>query len=207
MVPWQGLPPDSIRSAIRHVLSAAEYDWRPAPRPSLWSKVMSLLARALAWLDHLHETAPPAYYAVIGLMVAILVAIVAHFVYVWWRTVRAVAPPGASPPATGEVIDAAWHLREAHRHGAAGRYAQALGHRYVALMLTLERQRALQFDPSRTPAEYAREMRLDETGRAGFTELVESLYRHLFGGVPCTADTWTEFDQRAERVGRGVATA
>src|SRR5439155_16915477 len=89
----------------------------------------------------------------------------------------------------------------------AGRYAEALAHRFVSLILELERRHALTFHPSKTPAEYVREARLDESGRASLADLVARLYRHLFGAVPCDANVYREFGVAAETVFRHVATA
>jgi len=93
------------------------------------------------------------------------------------------------------------------RSWRAGRYAEALAHRFVALVLDLERRRALAFHPSKTPAEYVGEARLDAAGRASLAELVARLYRHLFGGVPCDAGGYREFGAAADEVGRHVAPA
>ena len=67
----------------------------------------------------------------------------------------------------------------------AGRYAEALGQRFLALVLELDRRKALRFHASKTPAEYVGEARLTDRGRASLAGLVAQLYRHLFAAVPC----------------------
>lgn len=208
---WQAalppLPPDSVRAALRHVFAAREYDWHPSVRESFLSKLFVLVARVLAWFDQLHETHPAGYWILIGLMVAMLLAILAHFGTLVWRAFH--PAPAAARPLGGEAAephDAEWHLAEARRLGLAGRYADALGHRFLALVLELERRRLVQFHRSKTPAEYVADAQLGEAQRRALAELVGVLYRHLFGGAPCDAAVWSDFQQRAELVGSRVAT-
>lgn len=204
---WQAPPADSIRAAVQHVFAAREYDWRSRVRTSLWTKAWNLFLRVLAWLDQLHDTHPVGYWALIGLMAAMLAAILVHFGFVLWRVLRPVAPARAAVAAAPPPRDARWHLAEARRLAAAGRHADALGHRYLALVLDLDRRGALRFHPSKTPAEYLHEARFDAQGQSGFTDLVWSLYRHLFGGAPCDAEAWAAFDRAADSLSVHVAPA
>src|SRR5947208_14696553 len=105
------------------------------------------------------------------------------------------------------LADARAQRVRAEELARAGRYAEALAHRFVALVLDLERRRALAFHPSKTPAEYVGEARLDAAGRASLAGLVGRLYRHLFGGVPCDEGGYREFGAAADELGRHVAPA
>jgi|SRR5579859_6478256 len=205
MSAWQGPSADSVRTAVHQVFAAREYDWSAPGRQSLWVKALQLFGRLLAWLDRLRQVHPMGYRGVIGLLILMLAAILAHFGVIVWRAFRPLRSTPAAIPAATLVRDAHWHLAEAARLSEAGRFAEALGHRFLALVLTLDRRRAVRFDPSKTPAEYAREAQLDDAGRDDFTGLVGTLYLHVFGGVPCTADVWVEFDRRADLVGTHVA--
>src|SRR5207245_9327861 len=102
------------------------------------------------------------------------------------RIVRPGARAGA--PATrgqpGIIVNAAWHVARAEELARAGRYAEALAHRFLAAVLELDRIGALRFHASKTPAEYVGEARLDESGRASPGRTVGERYRHLFGAVP-----------------------
>ena len=167
---------------------------------------MKLFQQALEWLEHLRLVFPIHYYILLGVLTLLLIVILVHLVSVVRRSLRPVAGPGAPAVVLGPVRDAAWHLAEALRLSAAGRFAEALAHRFLAAVLDLDARRVLQFHPSKTPAEYAREARLDEIGRSELAELVASLYRHLFGGAPCDAAEWRRFDARAGGIGLHAAT-
>ena len=203
----QGVPTDSVRQAVREVFARPEYQW--GERSQLlqwlvdwWRKLMS----ALASLDTSH---PILGRVVVWAAVAALVAVLAHFGYVAWRIYRAtVRPLRASPAPTGMRLEDARAYRErADALARAGRYSAALAYRFIVLLLELERAHAVQFDPSKTPAEYIGEARLDAEARASFVGLVERLYRHVFGAEPCDARAYDEFGAAAQWVTQHVASA
>lgn len=206
-VVWQAASADSIRLAVQEVFSAREYDWRFRARSSMWSHVWSWFLRLLEWLDRLHDTHPVGYWALIGLLILMLAVILGHFIYVLWRSLHPSGPVSMPAAAAPAPRDARWHKAEARRLAAAGLLTEALGHRYLAMVLDLDRRGALRFHPSKTPAEYVREAQLDAVGHSGFAELVWTLYRHLFGGVPVAADDWVAFDHAAESLSVHVAPA
>ena len=61
---------------------------------------------------------------------------------------------------------------------------------FVALALTLEGQGLLQYHPSKTPAECAREARLAGSDRERLRDLVRSLYSYAFGGRSIAPDDY-----------------
>jgi hypothetical protein len=191
------VPADSLRAVLRAVFAGRAYQWRPR---RTWSWLVDLFQRIGDWLDALHILHPIIYYALLGVMTAVLLAIVAHFSYLVWRSLRPMLPAPGVAVSTAPIRDAAWHLAEARRLSAAGRYAEALGHRFVALVLQLDERRAVRFDPAKTPAEYVREARLDDVGRSELALLVTRLYHHVFGGAPCGPDDWGLFDRAARAV-------
>lgn len=202
------VPPDSLRAVLRAVFQAAEYRWRtPAPRGRGWPA--ELVGQMLAWLDRLREAYPERYYALLTVLTLVLLLIAAHLASVVWRSLRApvAAAPESGGPGPRPARDAAWHLAEARRSSAAGRYAEALGHRFAALVLELDRRRVVGFHPAKTPAEYATEARLDAAGRTALAQLVQALYRHLFGGLPCGPAEWEAFDRRAAALTGGGGAA
>lgn len=194
--------PDSVRAALREVFSAHEYDW--VERTNVLSWLREQYLRLLDWFAGLEQTSPAGYYLLLIAMIIVLMAIFAHFAYVVWHAFRPVSPQtGGARAAAPTARDAAWHLAEARRLSDAGRYAEALGHRFLGLVLELEGRKALTFHVSKTPAEYVDEVRLDGEGRGRFRLLVLALYRHLFGGVPCTEAAWSGFDREAGELAGG----
>jgi hypothetical protein len=197
-------PPDSLRAALREVFAARDYDWGLRSGALIWLREQYV--RLLAWLAGLEQSHPATYYVLLAAVLLVLLAIIAHVAYVLSRAFRPVTPEAALGPVAGPgPRDAGWHLAEAARLGATGRYGEALSHRFLALLLELEGRKALHFHVSKTPAEYVTEARLDGEGRGRLRLLVLALYRHLFGGVPCTAAEWNIFDREAAELGARVA--
>ena len=163
----------------------------------------------LDWLDRLADVHPAAFNLLLAALIIVLVALLVHVAYVVWRIVRVSARTGGASPAGAAAIvrDASAHLARAAELARAGRYAEALGHRFVAVVLELEEAGAARFHLSKTPAEYVGEVRLDEEGRATFASLVGQLYRHLFGAVPCGEMEYLAFGETAGRVTRHVVPA
>jgi hypothetical protein len=198
--------PDSLAAALRAVFAAREYQWKKTATSHTWAWLMERLQRAVEWLEHLRLAFPIHYYILLGVLALVLIVVLVHLTWVVRRSFRPVQRVGAPAAMTGPIRDAAWHLAEALRLGAAGRFAEALAHRFLAAVLDLDARRVLQFHPSKTPAEYAREARLDDFGRSELADLVASLYRHLFGAAPLDAAEWQRFDARAAGIELHAAT-
>jgi hypothetical protein len=188
---------------LRAVFAAREYRWTATSNTWVW--LMERLQRALEWLQNLRLVFPIYYYVLLGVLILLLIAIVGHLTWVIWRSLRPAARSAARPALMGPVRDAAWHQAEALRLSAAGQFAEALAHRFLAAVLDLDARRVLQFHPSKTPAEYANEAQLDDIGRSELADLVASLYRHLFGGAPCDTVEWRRFDAQAAGIGLHAA--
>lgn len=200
----QHVDPDSLAAVLRAVFAAREYQWTGTNNTWVW--LMERVQRALEWLETLRLAFPVHYYILLGVLALLLIAMLVHVTWVVWRSLRPASGVGAPTAVTGPVGDAAWYLAEALRLGAAGRFAEALAHRFHAAVLDLDARRVLQFHPSKTPAEYVREARLDDIGRSELADLVAILYRHLFGGAPCDAAEWHRFEARAAGIGLYAAT-
>jgi hypothetical protein len=160
-------------------------------------------------LDRLAHQHPAGFDILVGALGVVLLLLLVHIGYVLWRIVRPSARTGEAVPGGGAplVLDARAHLARAAALALAGRYAEALGHRFLAVVLELEEAGAARFHRSKTPAEYVGEARLDEAGRATFAELVGQLYRHLFGAVPCEEAEYVAFGRAAQQVTRHVVSA
>lgn len=195
----QGTAPDSLRRVLDEVFARPEYLWAETRHPL--ELMADLWRRLAAWLDALERSSPGLYQLLFLALVAVLLALVMHLGYVLWRvlhpTTGARSPTAAGPAG---AADARAHLTRAEELARAGRYAEALAHRFLGLVLQLERARALVFHPSKTPAEYVAEARLDAAGRASLADLVGRLYAHLFGAQPCDEVAYREFGVAGESV-------
>ena len=187
---------DSLRAVLDQVFARREYDW--AARTDLFAYLRELFQRLLAWMDGLEGSHPVSYYAFVLALTIVLLAILVHVTWVLRRAFTAVEPEGeTAATAVAPRRDSAWHAAEALRLSAAGRYADALVHRFLALVLDLDRRQAVRFQASKTPAEYAVEPTLDDESRSRLRWLVAVLYRHVFGAVPCDRTEWSAFDREA----------
>jgi hypothetical protein len=189
------------------VFARPEYHWVARRQPLLW--LTRLWYRAVDWINTLAGDHPTAFTLLMAALVVVLVVLLVHAGYVVSRMLRRPSGPGAGAPAAGAavVLDARSHLARAEALARAGRYAEALGHQFLAVVLQLERADAVRFNASKTPAEYVGEVRLDDAGRTTFAALVASLYRHLFGAVPCDEVEYREFGATARQVTRHVLPA
>ena len=192
-----------MRRAISAVFARPEYQWVERRQPLLWFR--RLVYRFFDWIDQLSQTHPVGFNLVLALLIVVLVLLLVHVGYVVWRIVRPSAGGDAARGvAGGPIHDAARHLARAEELARAGRYAEALGHRFLAVVLELDRVAALRFHASKTPAEYVAEVHLDPAGRVSFGALVSNLYRHLFGAVPCGASDYAAFGAAAQELTRHV---
>jgi hypothetical protein len=193
---------DSVRAALRDVFTDPRYAWAER-RGGLLELVRGWLRALQAWMDRLESGHPVVFYLLLVVATALLLAILVHFAYLTWHALhphaleRGSVAGGATPGR-----DAAWHRTAYRRLLAEGRFAEALAERFATLILELQERAIVRLDPSKTPAEYAAEARLDAAGRGMMAGLVDELYRRLFGGTACTADDVTRFDDRATELAR-----
>ena len=200
----QGVAPDSLGGAVAEVFARPEYRWTDGR--SLLEWLAQQIGRALDALTHLQRGHPAAFRLLLMTLVLALVALLGHMGYVVWRITRPTARTPALPAAATRPVDQAGaHRARAEHLARAGRYAEALAHRFVAILLELDERHALDFRASKTPAEYVAEARLDAAGRASLAHLVGELYRHLFGGAPCDERTYRDFAAQADVMFEHVA--
>ena len=205
--PAQGVAPDSLRRALGDVFARPEYRW--VQGRTLWQWLLELWYRVLDWLGTLQTAHPSGYRMLMVALMVLLAGLVAHIGWVVWRITRPTARTPERAVAAGGVRleDARAHRERAAALAREGRYAEAIAHRFVALVLALEQRRAVVFHPSKTPAEYVNEARLDPSGRASLAALVGRLYRHVFGAVPCADPEYRDFAAAADLVLQHVAPA
>jgi Domain of unknown function (DUF4129) len=201
-----GVAPDSLRRAVTEVFARPEYRWGTGKSPLQW--LVEQIARFLDWLGRAETSHPAAFKALLVVLIVALLVTLVHMGYVVWRITQPTAqtPGGAATPALG-LEDAEAHRARADELARAGRYAEAVAHRFVAMLLDLDRREALTFHPSKTPAEYVNEARLDPAGRASLGQLVARLYRHVFAAAPCDEQGYREFAAQADLMFHHVAAA
>ncbi len=193
------LPADTLRAVLREVFASAAYQWEEQTDP--FAFFTNFINRIVDWLDGVRELHPALYWLILGLMTGLLLAIVVHVCVLIWLALKPRAPTtDTTADVTSPRHDVHWHLEEWRRLRDAGRFRQALAHRFTALILELEQRKALTFHPSKTPREYAAEARLDEAGQSVLAALVSALYRHVFGGAQCTVEDVDRFHENAERL-------
>ena len=197
---------EAYRDAVRRVFAARDYDWTEARSP--FAVVRDLFLDLMAWLELLEITHPVVHRVLLVALVALLVVIFAHFAYLIFKALR----PRAAVQARDHTCparprDARWFLEHARALAAEERYAEAMAHRFSALLLHLNGIGAVAFHPSKTPAEYRRELRGDAEVESVFGSLVGRLYAVLFGRSPCTDSDFAEFDRLASDVAGSVATS
>lgn len=188
---------DSLRATLDSVFASPAYRWETREDPfgalrRVWYATGEYLAR-------LREQNPDAFRLLTWLLVAVLMAILAHAAWIALRTVR-----GGSrqmQPARGGALpaprDAAWHAREAARLAQGGDYVAAMQADFLRLVLELDARRVVAFHPSKTPSEYARDSALGDEGRRALGTLVREMYAHAFARVPCDRAAYDAWRARA----------
>jgi hypothetical protein len=193
-----------VRRALEEIFTRSEYQW--VDRPSLDAWALDRWHLLQRWLDRVAVDNPALYTAVLTGLTLLLAGLLAHLAYVLVRVLRTpTAATDGLAAARAPVPTLPSARATADELARAGRYGDALGYRFLALLLELQGRRALTFDPAKTPAEYVGVARLDAGGRASLETLVARLYRHHFGAVPCDGRAYHEFGTAAEDVVRHVA--
>jgi hypothetical protein len=200
----QAVPPDSVRRAVQEVFARPEYSWVPGGRPL--HLLRDLWFRLEEWLSLFGAQHPIGFKLLFWGAVLLLVALLVHLGWLGWRIYRStVERPSAPAPGAPMLVDARGHLEHAEALARAGRYTEALAHRFLALLLELDGADAVTFHPSKTPAEYVHEARLVAAGRDTLAGLVARLYHHVFGAEPCDERCYRDFGATAGTVLQHVA--
>ena len=190
-------PADSLRRVVRQVLSSPAYQWRD--ESDLTTAFRRWKRALLAWLDDLAGHHPLAYRLLLWGLVAALVAIALHAIWVLIRTTRARPPTEREAVATGTAVvrNARWWATEVDRLLGLGRYAAAMQAQFVVLALELDARNLIRFHPSKTPLEYLVELPNASSQRADFAGLVGDLYRYAYAGDRCGPSEFEAWRSRA----------
>ena len=193
----QSPPPlaDALRAVLDTVFASSDYRWVERPHPLAF--LLRQWVNLQDWLDRMQGRYPGLFWVAFWALVVVLVAIFVHGVWVTVQTLRAAgAPQAAAGPASPESRGAAWYRREALRLADRGSYPQAMQADFLALVLELDQRELLRFHPSKTPNEYSAEVRLPQSGREAFRDLVRTLYGYAFAREPCGAKEFDLWRQR-----------
>lgn len=191
----ESISADSVRAVLDEVFSAQQYQWDLPPDP--WRWLRELVGHVVAWFQALEAEHPAAYWVLIAALAALLGAILIHLGYLSWVAFRAREEERRPTiERDRERRGADWHRRRALELEEAGAFTESLAHRFAALVHVLDEDRVIRAHPSKTPAEYLREARLDSNGREAFEHVVRWLYDHLFGGQPLDRGLLADFDQQ-----------
>jgi len=184
------LQTEQLRAALDTVFAGRAYRWTRESAPARLAR--EWWERLGDWLRGLRADNPLVFRLLVLALLLALVLILAHAAWLVWRTVRAARSLDEGEPdvAPAEARDAEWYARAADRSAADGRLAEALQLAFVALALGLERQGLLQYHASKTPAECARDARLEPADRERLREMVRTLYLHVFGGRPVAPEDY-----------------
>jgi hypothetical protein len=182
--------PELYRAVLDSVFATEPYQW--APQSAVHRLMSEWWTWLVNWLDGLRTHNPLLFRVFLVTILLAWVAIFAHAAWLVWHTGRGAARADRSGAlaGAGERHGADWYSRAADRAAAEGRLAEALQLAFVALALTLEGQGLLQYHPSKTPAECAREARLAGSDRERLRDLVRSLYSFAFGGRSIALDDY-----------------
>jgi len=185
----QSLPGDPLRPVLDSVFAASKYQWVTPRDPLAW--IRWLIDHLVGWLTGLATSAPELYWTLVALLVIVLVAILVHGAAIFVTAMRYASTPEASEPRPSVARrDARWFQVQADHFAQEGRYADAVRALFEAIVLELDGQGALRWHPSKTPREYAREVKLGGDARARLSSLVDGVYAYSFAKAPCGAREW-----------------
>jgi hypothetical protein len=196
---WQGGPPgtDSLRAVLDSVFAAPAYQW--VERPDVLAFLGRWIAAIKQWFFDLRQAHPTWFRVLLIAMLLVVVGTILHAAWVFFRTVQASRHSGIGPlPTAGrERRDQHWYRQRADRLAADGRYAEAIQHDFLALVLALDARALLRFHPSKTPAEYGREVRLGPGALEEFRALIRAVYAFAFARRPCGPEEFADWRARA----------
>lgn len=203
--------PEAVREAVREVYLRPEF--RP-PERDFGDWVMDQVARFVSWLGSLlggvrglEASAPFLFWTIVVVLVASLLAVVAHLV--WTAVSAGRAPrrakrretPDAAPGRPRGAVD--WE-EEARRLAAAGRWREAAMALYAALLLRMDARDLLRFDPAKTPGDYRREVRKDPAAGRALGAFLRGFEPVAFGNRPLDAEGWRALSDAARDGGAHV---
>lgn len=196
-------PGDSLRTVLDTVFADPKYHWVDRLHPWRWLGEQFL--RLVAWFEALRVEAPAVYYTVLTVAVVVLVTILVHGAWLMARTMRiASAPDAAAASVRAERRDARWYRERAERLAAEGRFPEAMRAGFEAVALDLAAAGLVQWHPSKTAREYAREAKIGAEERLRLGTLVEQVYAASFAGTSVGMSEYADWRALAAGGWRGA---
>ncbi|MEI6502706.1 MAG: DUF4129 domain-containing protein, partial [Armatimonadota bacterium] len=180
--------PEQLRSDVKAILSRPEYNQGESQWLEQWAyrliRSLSVWYREhlASYFERLHEVSPVAYWAIVGVAAAAMVALLYH-IYLTLRSAFGTTGrrrrQGAPLPLAAIQSDPEVLLQQADAAAAKGDFAEALRRLYLALVRNLDRHDILRFDRSHTNYEYLRQARDHEAVAgplAALTDRAEAIW-------------------------------
>ncbi|HEY7896613.1 MAG TPA: DUF4129 domain-containing protein [Gemmatimonadaceae bacterium] len=180
-----------VAAAVDTVFHDPEYR-RLTLGQTLWHWFLGLLSRVFdylaAWFEHLRAS-PGAFWLLVAIVVALVLAIVIRSVMLWHLRRTEVARGtiwGAMGGARGEDP---WTA--AQTLAAVGDYTSAAHALYAAMLESAARQHEIRLHPSKTVGDYVRELRTRSSSLFGrFREFGRSYEVVIYGIGRCDAERY-----------------
>lgn len=157
--------PDEMSDALREILAGSEFVSAPLPaRRRIFEWIANTLSDAWDWLRRFLFEEGGGLMEVMAVLVVLAALVAVGTVALrhgpqWVRRVRGTGDEG--PEDDGAPVSAREWLGLARTRAGEGEFRPAATALYQGFLLTLDRQGAVAFHPSKTPGDYAIEM---ETG-------------------------------------------
>jgi hypothetical protein len=165
---------DRARALAREILARAPYARFRSLDAPWFQDLLHALDRLLAWTRHLAVAAPAVYWLLVGSLLLVALALLAHVVWAVRAALAAGAPRRESRPgAEGPSLDA-----EASHLAATGRFLDAAHALHLACLETLLRAHTIELrrhDPNRVLRRRLAAAALPEEARREFLELLDRL--------------------------------
>jgi hypothetical protein len=181
-----------VRKAVAKVYQRPEFEERHGFGEWFWRQVGSVFERIAEWMasfGSLRNTNPVLYWAIVGALVAGIVAAIVYLVWNAARRARDDEPAAARTRLARPRTAADWEA-EAMRLAGEGRLREAAAALYPALLLRLDALDVVRFDASKTPGDYRIEARGDAAASRALGAFLGIFEPVAFGGRALDADGW-----------------
>lgn len=198
----------ALRRALDEILSSG-YQLQVPMQIRLQERVLQLLRRLAEGLDGFREMGPLAdlpvwlSWVVFGACLALLVLMLAHIALTVRDVLLEGRPVRADEAEAGPRADPRALLAAAERAFAAGDRAEAVRLLYRAVLLRLDREEILPYDPARTNWENAAKLTAGARLREAMVGLAREVDECTYAGGGVSLQSWERAREWASFVWRG----